>query len=60
MPLVKIYVVEDRYDETRIVQVSGAVQAALVNRNPSRHQGGPARPPIILQHNLTCDGEQTC
>jgi phenylpyruvate tautomerase PptA (4-oxalocrotonate tautomerase family) len=31
MPLVKIHVVEGRYDETRIAKVSGAVQAALMN-----------------------------
>ncbi|HEV2624649.1 MAG TPA: hypothetical protein VGV62_05975 [Xanthobacteraceae bacterium] len=31
MPLAKIHVVEGRYDETRIAQVSGAIQAALMN-----------------------------
>jgi phenylpyruvate tautomerase PptA (4-oxalocrotonate tautomerase family) len=31
MPLVKIHVVEGRYDETRIAKVSGAVQAALMD-----------------------------
>ena|SRR5580658_455613 len=31
MPIVKIHVVEARYDETRIAKVSGAVQAALIN-----------------------------
>src|SRR5215468_8530167 len=31
MPLAKIHVVEGRYDETRIVKVSNAVQAALMN-----------------------------
>jgi len=31
MPLAKIYVVEGRYDEARIGQVSKAVQAALMN-----------------------------
>ena len=32
MPIVKIHVVEGRYDEARIAKVSGAVQAALMNR----------------------------
>jgi phenylpyruvate tautomerase PptA (4-oxalocrotonate tautomerase family) len=31
MPIVKIHVVEGRYDETRIAKVSGAIQAALIN-----------------------------
>jgi hypothetical protein len=31
MPLVKIHVVEGRYDEARIANVSNAVQAALMN-----------------------------
>jgi phenylpyruvate tautomerase PptA (4-oxalocrotonate tautomerase family) len=31
MPIVKIHVVEGRYDETRIAKVSGAIQAALMN-----------------------------
>ena len=31
MPLVKILVVEGRYDEARTAKVSGAVQAALMN-----------------------------
>src|ERR1700721_4402142 len=31
MPVVKIPVVEGRYDETRIAKVSGAIQAALMN-----------------------------
>jgi phenylpyruvate tautomerase PptA (4-oxalocrotonate tautomerase family) len=31
MPLAKIHVVEDRYDEIRIAKVSDAIQAALVN-----------------------------
>jgi phenylpyruvate tautomerase PptA (4-oxalocrotonate tautomerase family) len=31
MPLAKIHVVEGRYDEARIAEVSGAVQAALMN-----------------------------
>jgi 4-oxalocrotonate tautomerase len=31
MPLVKIHVVEGRYDQARIVKISGAVQAALMN-----------------------------
>jgi phenylpyruvate tautomerase PptA (4-oxalocrotonate tautomerase family) len=31
MPLVKIHVVEGRYDESRIAKVSGAIQAALIN-----------------------------
>jgi phenylpyruvate tautomerase PptA (4-oxalocrotonate tautomerase family) len=31
MPIVKIHVVEGRYDEARIAKVSGAVQAALIN-----------------------------
>ena len=31
MPLVKIHIVEGRYDETRIAKVSGAIQAALMN-----------------------------
>ena len=31
MPLVKIHVVEGRYDQDRITRVSGAVQAALTN-----------------------------
>jgi phenylpyruvate tautomerase PptA (4-oxalocrotonate tautomerase family) len=31
MPLAKIHVVEDRYDEARVAKVSGAVQAALMN-----------------------------
>src|SRR6202023_1138218 len=32
MPLAKIHVVEGRYDEARIAKVSGADQAALINR----------------------------
>ena len=32
MPLAKIQVVEGRYDETWMAKVSGAVQAALMNR----------------------------
>ena len=31
MPLAKILVVEGRYDETRIAQMSGAIQATLMN-----------------------------
>lgn len=31
MPLAKIHVVEGRYDQTRMAEVSGAVQAALMN-----------------------------
>src|SRR4029077_17114223 len=31
MPLAKIHVVEGRYDETRIANVSKAIQAALMN-----------------------------
>jgi hypothetical protein len=31
MPLTKIHVVEDRYDQDRITKISGAVQAALMN-----------------------------
>ncbi len=31
MPLVKIHVLEGRYDEKRLDEVSAAIQAALVN-----------------------------
>jgi 4-oxalocrotonate tautomerase len=31
MPLVKIHVVEGRYDQARIAKVSGAIQSALIN-----------------------------
>jgi 4-oxalocrotonate tautomerase len=31
MPLAKIYVAENRYDEARLAKVSGAIQAALMN-----------------------------
>jgi hypothetical protein len=31
MPLAKIHVLEGRYDEGRIVKVSGAIQAAFMN-----------------------------
>jgi hypothetical protein len=32
MPLAKIHVLEGRYDEGRIVKVSGAIQAAFMRR----------------------------
>ena len=31
MPLAKIHVVEGRYDEARFAEVSGAIQATLMN-----------------------------